>query len=88
MYALFYALGTPLRYARGGASYALFDMIDDPDEKRDLYKSKPDVVKELMPWLAALDAQRQVGASERKGDDEDAEAKIEAHLRALGYVED
>lgn len=63
----------------------------DPHEWRDVKNSERDTTKRMQAYLKALDssAQRATGArSAGEGKTNEEEKKIEAHLQALGYIED
>ncbi|MCA8947796.1 MAG: hypothetical protein KDB29_16290, partial [Planctomycetes bacterium] len=69
----------------------LFYLKKDPNELRDVKGSERDTAAKMQAYLKALDEAATPGTgagSASDGSSADEEQKIEAHLAALGYVED
>ena len=67
----------------GGSAPALFDLESDPEERRNLVASRPDVARDLRAELEAAMASQQLG--DRMSDE--AAAVVESRLADLGYLE-
>lgn len=81
----------PYLFLAGAKTRRLFYLKKDPSELRDLKGSERDTAKKMQAYLQALDeatTQRTGAPSASDGSSADEEKKIEAHLAALGYVED
>jgi hypothetical protein len=79
----------PYLFLAGVPTRKLYFLKRDPNEWKDVKGSERDTTQRMQAYLKALDSTadakgpRQVG-----GSTDEEEKKIEAHLQALGYVED
>jgi hypothetical protein len=81
----------PYAFLAGMPTRRLYYLKRDTKEQRSVYRAEQETAQKLQDLLRALDKRTGAGsASDRKTStaSEDEEAKIEAHLRELGYVED
>ena len=79
----------PLLFLAGIPTRRLFDLNRDPGELQNRLSTEPAKAAELREFLAALDKLEEspIGAKSVETAEEQ-EAKIEAHLKQLGYVEE
>ncbi|MCA8911382.1 MAG: sulfatase [Planctomycetes bacterium] len=81
----------PYLFLAGMKTRRLFYLKKDPGELRDAKGSEKDTTIKMQAYLLAIDAlaKQATGArSASEGNAAEEEKKIEAHLAALGYVED
>ncbi|MCA8919908.1 MAG: hypothetical protein KDB32_12580, partial [Planctomycetes bacterium] len=81
----------PYLFLAGMKTRRLFYLKKDPNELRDVTRSERDTAARMQAYLKALDEAATPGTgapSASDGSSADEEQKIEAHLAALGYVED
>jgi len=89
-----------VRLNRGGRfSYQYFDLGEDPDERVDLYPTRPGAVTDLRDLLASYEplmsgirrrcalSRARFGAVEVEPEQVEVDPAVEEKLRALGYVE-
>jgi arylsulfatase A-like enzyme len=85
------ACADPYLFLAGVPTRRLYHLKRDPGEQQDVLRTERETSEKLRSILSALDqATGARSASDGKTGDKakDEEAKIEAHLRELGYVED
>lgn len=83
----------PYLFLLGFKTRRLFYLKKDPGEHKDVKGSERDTAQKLQGYIAALNAAgapglRSLGEVGSEGSAAEEEKKIEAHLAALGYVED
>lgn len=80
----------PWMFLAGVPTRRLFYLKRDPGELRDVRGAEAETAAKLRAFLAALDqvAKAKATGDGKATDAQSEEAKIEAHLKELGYVED
>jgi hypothetical protein len=81
----------PYLFLLGFKTRRLFYLKKDPGEHKDVKGNERDTAQKLQGYIEALNkaASQATGArSASEGSAAEEEKKIEAHLAALGYVED
>jgi arylsulfatase A-like enzyme len=81
----------PWMFLAGSRQQRLFYLKRDPDERRDVLSGERETATKLRRFLDALDATAVStgnGEGNGKATAAEEEARIEAHLKELGYVED
>jgi len=72
---------------RAGEPLGLYDLEEDPGERRDLAQEQPEILAQLTTHLAAWRAAVDAGGPTEGGSWEDLSAEVRQRLHDLGYAE-
>ena len=85
-----YAIRTPewkYLHSEDGTTHQLFDLVRDPEERRDVSATEPAQVARMRELLALALSQRELDVSSfLEPPDDEHRKEVEDRLRSLGYI--